>query len=591
MHIFILILYRITVKLILNLNKIKKIDDKQKMITKRRCERSVNGFDLSALKSGLQKYIRRGNEEMALRCMEELDRFAEAENGEIIRTNMLHRLQVIFLEDIGLGNIDLWEKMCEWMDILFKEREREKSKRDRILEIQTLEKIVRNLCRSKKTRSGSFMRAICDDNIVKLDIPNYKFLIPKDELEEQILLKKLDKYVKEKDWKSIIYLKKLIDMSSTRIGLKPKVGPIQNIENILEKYMSLTESKKWKKDILQLQEAFLLYFMPLGKYLYGCEPLQYWNDEETIFLTKDGDWPHLGEFKMDDFVYDKHTKTGKNRTTEYFVKETSKVIPEVFILPLEMKKIYEYIRCGPEEEEKKEDNIIDPKLLTLENETDFDFKLRIQLTTGNQKTDTYYATFDNVLYFVKGPFSCDKPIKDYIRFQQLKKERDIPYIEDTVLLMLYPNRWGNEDVPLGMRKSLDLSKKHPFMINKSLFQLDKIKTKIHSSKKWEKTKVVDTESTNNIKIDPFNLTQQQMIDYLKVIAFRLEYKLGDFADRNFMIVNDRVLSIDEEIKKGGEISLVNDLCQKKYDFVKEKYLKLKNNLDLETIKILDKEFQ
>jgi hypothetical protein len=45
---------------------------------------------------------------------------------------MLHRLQVIFLEDIGLGNIDLWEKMCEWMDILFKEREREKSKRDRI---------------------------------------------------------------------------------------------------------------------------------------------------------------------------------------------------------------------------------------------------------------------------------------------------------------------------------------------------------------------------------------------------------------------------------------------------------------------------
>jgi hypothetical protein len=35
------------------------------------------------------------------------------------------------------------------------------------------------------------MRAICDDNIVKLDIPNYKFLIPKDELEEQILLKNI----------------------------------------------------------------------------------------------------------------------------------------------------------------------------------------------------------------------------------------------------------------------------------------------------------------------------------------------------------------------------------------------------------------
>ena len=130
------------------------------MITKFRCEKSANGFDMSTLKSALQKYIRRGNEDMALRSMEELDRFAEVEDGsgERLRTNMLHRLQIIFLEDIGLGNYHLWKKMCEWMDILFEERK--KPNRNRVVEIQTLELIVRNLCKSKKIRACSFMNSL-----------------------------------------------------------------------------------------------------------------------------------------------------------------------------------------------------------------------------------------------------------------------------------------------------------------------------------------------------------------------------------------------------------------------------------------------
>jgi hypothetical protein len=70
-----------------------------------------------------------------------------------------------------------------------------------------------------------------------------------------------------------------------------------------------------------------------------------------------------------------------------------------------------------------------------------------------------------------------------------------------------------------------------------------------------------------------------MIDYLKVIAFCLEYKLGDFADRNFMIVNNYVLSVDEEVKKGDEIILKNDLGEKKYDFIKKQFIKLRNKLD------------
>jgi hypothetical protein len=61
-----------------------------------------NGHKADVMKSGLQKYIRRGVVDKALFCAGELDLFKEApEKGEAegIRTNFLHRLIVIFQEE------------------------------------------------------------------------------------------------------------------------------------------------------------------------------------------------------------------------------------------------------------------------------------------------------------------------------------------------------------------------------------------------------------------------------------------------------------------------------------------------------------
>ena len=560
------------------------------MITKFRCEKSANGFDMSTLKSALQKYIRRGNEDMALRSMEELDRFAEVEDGsgERLRTNMLHRLQIIFLEDIGLGNYHLWKKMCEWMDILFEERK--KPNRNRVVEIQTLELIVRNLCKSKKIRACSFMNSLTqlmidDKKIVDEYFGGYFFQI--DNENENNLIKNLDETLSKKDWKSIIYLRKLFEN---------KNGP-KEIEKIMEKYkIDLTFSKKWKKDIIKLREGFLLYMLPLGYYLYGSEPLELFQQNE---LTR---WPKNGIFVMNDFVYDKHTKCAIDRTTEYFVKETSKVSNEVFILPKELKMIYEWSRCGKLmitwHSKKTKDGTIfyyqrDSNGNFIENsqtwdntksidqiqyEKDLDFIVRIQLTTSDQKQDTYYAEYKDVLYFVKGPFRDSSIIDDYIRFQQLKKENNIPYMEDIYSMMLYPNRWDISEIPLGYRKSIDLNKKHPFLVIKSLISKEMIKTRIHSSVRWPLTKIVDDRETNGMRIDVFKLKGQMMIDYLNAIVFRLEYNIGDFADRNFMIIKDRVLSVDEEVMS-KKINLKNELkSEKKYIFLKEAYEEYKNQL-------------
>jgi replication-associated recombination protein RarA len=75
-----------------------------------RRETSLKGHKLDVLKSGLQKYIRRGDEEGALYCAGELDCFSDLGSvGERIRTNMIHRLMIIFIEDVGLAGFHLYK--------------------------------------------------------------------------------------------------------------------------------------------------------------------------------------------------------------------------------------------------------------------------------------------------------------------------------------------------------------------------------------------------------------------------------------------------------------------------------------------------
>jgi hypothetical protein len=545
-----------------------------KMQTKFRSEKSANGFDMSTLKSAIQKYIRRGNEEMALRSVEEIDRFAEVKDGsgERLRTNMLHRLQIIFLEDIGLGNYHLWKKMCKWFDILYESRESDS--RDRGVEIKTLRKIVINLCRSKKTRSCSFMNSLtqllpADKAVIDEHFGGYFFEVP--ELSKEKMLYEFDKALKEKDWKSIHYLRKLFNDSSV----------VKDIEKIMEKHdIDLTCSKKWKKSkqsILKLTEGFLLYMLPLGFYLYGSEELQFSKDTQSE--EDRTSWPKRGHFDMDDFVFDKHTKCAIDRSNEYFVKETSKVSNEVFIVPDEFKAIYEWSRCGKIVFEVKKD------VYQLLNETDLDFVVRIQLTTSNQKQDTYYAEYNKELYFVKGPFKDRLVVDNYIKFQGLKKERGIPHVKDVYCLMLYPNRWTPEEIPLGYRKSIDPKKQYPFLIAKSVLCREQIKTRVHSSVKWPATTIVD----DGMRIDVFKLKDQMMIDYLNAIAFRLEYNIGDFADRNFLRIDSRVLSVDEEITKSKKVNLKSELKVKKYNYVMKSFETYKDKLDQKTIEIFTEE--
>ena len=97
-----------------------------KMNTTYRKELSLNGVRPDILKSGIQKYIRRGMTDKALWCGVELDLFAYAEGGERIRTNFIHRLMIIFLEDVGLGGVHMWKTIDDGIKALFQLREKRK---------------------------------------------------------------------------------------------------------------------------------------------------------------------------------------------------------------------------------------------------------------------------------------------------------------------------------------------------------------------------------------------------------------------------------------------------------------------------------
>lgn len=89
-----------------------------------------------------------------------------------------------------------------------------------------------------------------------------------------------------------------------------------------------------------------------------------------------------------------------------------------------------------------------------------------------------------------------------------------------------------------------------------------------------------------------------MIDYLNALAFRLEFNIGDFADRNFLKISDissnngkeptRVLSVDEEIV-GKPLDLKTQL-KEKYDHVKKSFEEYKDRLHPTSVIFLSKAF-
>lgn len=492
------------------------------MITTYRAEKSISGHSLDVLKSGLQKYIRRGEEEKALYCARELDLFAEAEGGERIRSNMIHRFMIIYLEDIGLGDIGLWDVVHKYINILLTERT--KSNRNRLYEINAINNIVRLLCRARKTRACSFIRAWVHVQVVTPPIHEFT---------QQVI---------NKSWDSLQSFFKLWDLDKRQLENCLKITGIE-----------LFQGCAWKRE-LKTKEQFLTLLLPLAAHIFNvtAEPRNYDNMSELV------QWDNgPTEFTFDDYVYDKHTRTG-NKTREYFVHISSYVENEVNILPDCFREAYERPIPAATSEPAAGSPAVDL-------ETKYDFIVRAQLTCLKSRPDTYFArdSLGSVL-FIKGPYDHINRATGFIEFQSMKRNLDIPYIEAWIEWLI-PNRWSS--VPLGIRNKLNCNNAYPFLICKSLYT--EIPRKITESKCWPPTEVA-----NIPKFNPLTMhTDQERQDWYNAIAFREKFRLGDLADRNFLSVGGRVYSVDEEISSASPINIQNQLKRKRFELFQQLELK------------------
>jgi hypothetical protein len=218
----------------------------------------------------------------------------------------------------------------------------------------------------------------------------------------------------------------------------------------------------------------------------------------------------------------------------------------------------------------------DPLSPPLETE-EYAFIVRTQLNTTRNKQDVYFAKDrEGKLVVVKGPY------KDLTSINVLKSNTDwkikhgLPYIPYMVKEMI-PDRW-HEGVSLGIRNSIDRTLKAHFLIFDSVIHEEEIVTKKHSSKVWPETDVVDWEKIPlHFNYKARELLEQEMIDYIHNILYRYLCGISDLADRNFLMVSKRVISIDEETEdKMNEVyyELRKNKSEYIYDWLEKNYEKL-----------------
>lgn len=562
-----------------------------KLNDKFRNEVSWNGFGSDVMKSGLQKYIRRGNIEKALFCAGELDLFKEApDRGETIRTNFLHRLMVIYLEDVA--NLEIFETINKKLNEIIAERifpeKRQKAKEEKLIS-----DVVILLSRSKKARICSHIRAVFNPkyntSALLSKYPSIKCLWDEIETNKRKQGEKDDfeywcelfkKYMKGKNILAVYYAFQ-ISMADVKLKTKcfGKSKPVWFIfkelsnpfnQKTIEKFMG------WYQFHLDtIKENFLCWLVPLlfelGVIPEG-EKVKFEDDEycEGWARNRRGE-----EFIVDEYVIDRHTRKGAGKNLVEFAvngafveneaefvnpvwksfyedgkrwEEGVEVIGEVetpqYSLPVEEKPKRRRPKVAPE---PNKEELKDP-LSPLRETEEYQFLVRTQLNTSKTKQDVYFAKDSSgKLVVVKGPYTNLEDINILQENMEWKKANNLPFIKFEVKEMI-PDRWY-DGIPLGIRNKVDRTTKAHFIIFDSVIFEAQLVKKTHFSKVWPPTEVVDWEKIPlHFDYKGRELLEQEMIDYVHNLLYRYLFGISDLADRNFLMVGGRVISIDEEIK-------------------------------------------
>jgi len=558
--------------------KYEIIEDYFEMVPNFRKSITVHGYDVSLIKSALQKYIRRSMNDESSYCATELYLFNYIDNGKSIFTNLIHRLMVIVFEDCGPAMFDI----LHHFNALFTEllnmksfNEKDSYEEDLIDDpnFTILLKIVYLLSNSKHSRELSHINAISDYNLVKdLIIDDYsknvlnlffkkyqyediteELKLELSEIIELIIIKNINVFSVLRKFVEKYHIKKF----KSKITRKTKIEYfIFNIINFIanETIKSRIEKDKFNEiynnclyffeHIKNLRESWLTYGILIHYLFYDHDKISVNGSLIQDFNKKDfqkfkietidnffvNNIKNVSRMIIDEFCYDKHAGFHSINNFSKFAIEGALVNNEWEFTNEDFKKTYisKYIERDLHASDisffKSTDEI--PFPTNIEKENQLQFIIRCQLVTGYSRCDTYIAKWNNHYYCVKGPFiKCDN-LGETIKIQDYKKNVLGIGVVEQKIYHLFPN---SEIVSgLGSRNYIkDFSKKYCFLISKLLFKPKNIiPFEIRSSKKWSETKVVNwkkvSELTKNKNLE-YIIDQDDVIELLNDHETRISF--------------------------------------------------------------------
>jgi len=283
------------------------------------------------------------------------------------------------------------------------------------------------------------------------------------------------------------------------------------------------------------------------------------------------------------------------------------------------------------EEDKDDEEVIIIKKrsssISINEEIDiFKYIARAQVPTSGSKQDSYFAKMlknygefkKDETVFIKGPFNDEEVYNILKLFIDIKKILNMPYVDvDKIDIKMSRTIFTdeintNQNVKYYIRNKYNYENKYIFLIYKNLCGDDIYTTKYGSvktqkSQAWidSNTTIVNWYETNKkTKCKQFDTNDLKninyMIYYIISIYFRYLFGIVDHANRNFLVLDDVLYSVDEEnidmvkesnfnkLEKNFEIINKNwDKVDKKiYEILKEWNIKITEIKDI----LLDEDY-
>ena len=246
---------------------------------------------------------------------------------------------------------------------------------------------------------------------------------------------------------------------------------------------------------------------------------------------------------LPDYIYDKHVRScPKERKNYAFFINNLVLFPrkEESYIEREGKKLYiesnkgvgEIIKNIKGEKEKKAKNIKNKKEVKEVNIESIDnvSLIQTQLITAAHKAKVYYCSLDkgeNYNYVLKGPFKKEDEMESQLMSDVIKQK-----------LLNSDGSYSSKKVCFGNQT---------YILSKNLIQIDQKKIVIKSSKIEENVSIYDG-NKHFYSHELINLlTDEEILELLKILAFRKIIGTNDTCTRNIIYYDKHLYTIDDPV--------------------------------------------